>query len=317
MLQAGKEALVKAAAVGIAEKNPDALSAFTSDPKVAQYISGQDVKQIESYARTQIRAARAEERYEQMMAEKAREQASEKVEEQLLKQVYSGEKLTLTPREIASNDTLTRTAKMRMIQVVERELKPEALSKVSQATTVDLLAGIRDQTVTDLNPVYDAYQRGELNKSDFAFLRQEFAALRTPGGEALNKRKGDFFEGVKALIDKSNPLMGNIDQTGKLNFYQFQIDVERQMTQLRKEGKDPWTVFDPASPNYAARPERLAPFQKSLQQSATEMARRPSATPEADAKPPAGYPSDARKFPDGNWYVYVDGKRKMIVPKAQ
>jgi hypothetical protein len=74
-------------------------------------------------------------------------------------------------------------------------------------------------------------------------------------------------EGVKKSIDKSNPLMGDIDPSGAHQFYLFHFDVDRKIEEYRKAGKNPHDLFDPSRPEYLGRPEAIAPYQKTINQS--------------------------------------------------
>jgi hypothetical protein len=69
--------------------------------------------------------------------------------------------------------------------------------------------------ITDEAVLNDAYIKKQLGFEDFTRLRKEVSDARTPEGEKLGKRRNDSITGVAAQIDKSNPLMGKIDSSGK------------------------------------------------------------------------------------------------------
>jgi len=100
-----------------------------------------------------------------------------------------------------------------MIGVLDRLNKPDPASVVSRDTTASLLTDMRrDDTdpkrITDLSPVYDAFQDGKLSRADFGFLKQEFTDMRTPEGERLGQMRGDFLRAVAPMVDKSIPMAG-------------------------------------------------------------------------------------------------------------
>ena len=91
--------------------------------------------------------------------------------------------------------------------------------------------------------------------------------LRTPEGAKLSKQLDDFFASRKALIDKSNPQMGKIDQTGSAKMYDFMTMVRDRVDEYKRQGKDPRVLLDPKSPEFLGSPETLAPYQTTIQES--------------------------------------------------
>lgn len=108
----------------------------------------------------------------------------------------------------------------------------------------------------------------------------------TPGGELLARRRADFLKSVEPLIDKSNPIMGKIDQSGKQQAYAFSFAVDQKIDEYRAAGKDPATLFTPGSPDYMGRPQVIEPYQKPLQQSVKDQVSRLTGKP-AGAAPAA------------------------------
>jgi hypothetical protein len=91
--------------------------------------------------------------------------------------------------------------------------------------------------------------------------------LRTPEGAKLSKQLDDFFASRKAQIDKSNPQMGKIDQTGSAKMYDFMTMVRDRVDEYKRQGKDPRVLLDPKSPEFLGSPETLAPYQTTIQES--------------------------------------------------
>lgn len=280
VLLAAQSAVVKAAAIGAIARNPEAGLAKFSSPEYSKYISGAELRQLEQQSKAVKRAERVDETYARTLDDRKQRIASDAREGEYLQRLFSGDPTvaaTVTAKDIASDLTLSREARQRMIGVVERETKPEAASKISNSTATDLISRIRlpagdPERITDLNPIYDAYEKGKLNKSDLKFVRDEFANLRTPEGEALGHRQSDFINSVKPMIDKSNPLMGRVDQSGHQQLYRFTVDLQRKIAEYKKAGKDPYSLMDPQSPDYMGAPAALAGYQKPIQESLRDAA---------------------------------------------
>lgn len=281
LTEAAQAAIVKAAAIGAITANPEAGLKKFSGPEYSKYISGTELKQLEQQARAVQRAERVDENYRRKNAELAKEEASEAREGEYLQKLHSddpNERGSVTARAIANDFTLTRQARERMIGIVERETKPEAAAKVSNAAATELISRIRapegdPRRITDLGPVYDAYEKGQLNKSDLKFVRDEFTNLRSPEGQALGREQDEFIKSVKPLIDKSNPLLGKIDQSGPQQVYAFTMALRKKIDEYRRAGKDPRDLMDPSKPDYMGSPAALAAYQKPLQQSLQDTAK--------------------------------------------
>lgn len=273
--------IVQAAAIGAINANPEAgLKQFSSEA-YSKYISGAELKQLEAQARTVERARRVDENYALANQKLMKQEASDAREGQYLEKLHSDdprEKASVSAREISRDYTLTREARERMIGIVERETKPEPAAKVSNATASDLIARIRapsgdPRRVDSLDPVYAEYEKGNLTKADLKFVRDEFTQLRTPEGARLGTAQEEFIKSVKPLIDKSNPLLGKIDQSGPQQVYNFTMTLRRKVEEYRKAGKDPHDLMDPSKPDYMGTPAALAAFQKPLQESLADTAR--------------------------------------------
>lgn len=280
LLESAQSQIVKSAAIGAIGLNPDAGLAKFSSPEYSKYISGAELQQLQQQAKTVQRAQRVDETHQRQLEDRAKDQASDQREGEYLSKLHSGDPAQaaqVSAKAIANDFTLSRPARERMIGIVQRETEPEAASKISNGSASDLISRIRapegdPRRITDLNPIYEAYEKGLLNKSDLKFVREEFANMRTPDGEALGKRQSDFITSVKPLIDKSNPLMGKIDQSGAQQLYSFTITLQKKIAEYKKAGKDPYALMDPSKPDYMGGPAALAPFQKDLQTSLKDAA---------------------------------------------
>jgi hypothetical protein len=157
--------------------------------------------------------------------------------------------------------------------------KPEPLARVSHAATVQLLNDIRDGKITDTKPIYDRFGKGDLSNGDMNFVLKAFTDMRSPEGQRLSQGVSELVKAVKPSIDKSNPIMGRLDQDGPLNLYRFEVDLNRKIAEYRKANKDPHDLLDPSKPDFFGRPETLQSYQKPLTQSAADTARRLTGRP--------------------------------------
>lgn len=188
----------------------------------------------------------------------------------------------------------------RLNEMLRSSLNADKVSAaVSHQTAIGLLSGIRagqgaPGRISDMNPIYQAYQDGKLSNSDFAFVQAQFKELQTPDGERLNDVESRLFQAVRQSIDKSNPVMGILDMTGGSEFFRYQQDVAGRVAAYRAQGKNPFDLFDPSKPDYIASPASLAPYQKSLVQSVNDFAtqtrqqaqQQPAPTAPAANRPP-------------------------------
>lgn len=136
--------------------------------------------------------------------------------------------------------------------------KIEALLNAMHTATQDALAG--KETTTDhgvytslsarigstTNPltkteVDDMRAQHRLSDSDYSFLRGAAAdsKLSTPKMNHAIEDLHRFFERIKPMIDKSDPLAGNIDQAGTEKFSYFTWDAENTFRKMTAAGIDP------------------------------------------------------------------------------
>lgn len=273
-----KEGIVKAGAIGAIQNggDPDAIAAAWG-AKYPQYINGAELKQLSAAATRENSYRRTDENVARVNQDRIRKEASEGRRGQYIEDLYSGDPQkvsAITARAISRDPLLTVQDREHLIGVLNRELKPETSAKVSNASYVDLLGKIRAGEITDVGAIYDARTADKINRADFNQLLKDFTDFRSPEGERVGKAEEQFITAVKPLIDKSNPLMGKIDQDGPLNLYRMRMDIKAKVEEYRKANKDWRDLFDPSKPDFMGRPEALTPYQKPLQQSISDSARR-------------------------------------------
>jgi hypothetical protein len=306
LTDAAQAAIVKAAAIGAISANPEKGLKQFSGPEYSKYISGVELRQLEQQARSVERAQRVDENYRRKNNELAKEETSDARESEYLQKLHSDdpkERSAVTAHAIANDFNLTRQARERMINIVERETKPETAAKISNAEATDLISRIRapegdPRRITDLNPVYEAYEKGKLNKSDLKFVRDEFTSMRTPDGAELGAQQDEFIKGFKSSITHANSLLGKLDPSGDQKLYEFTRNIQKKVAEYRKAGKDPRDLFDPAKPDYMGSQAALAPYQKSLKDSMESMAERMRSSMEASPPPAPAAPKPTRMVGD-------------------
>jgi hypothetical protein len=179
--------------------------------------------------------------------------------------------------DIKTAQDISPESKMRMLSWVRRDGMPEPPSHISQAASTDLfrrmnLPDTDPQRISDLGPIREAYaptdgSKGKLTRADEEWLEKRFTESRTPEGERLTQVRQQFTHAVEPTIDKSNPLLGKIDQSGKLQAYAFQRFVDQKVDEYRKAGKSPYDLFDPGKADYLGKPETLRQFSVPISQS--------------------------------------------------
>lgn len=236
------------------------------------------------------------------IAKKIEKLNDQQFEDAVIKDTASGNP-TITENDIKNAD-VSPEAKMRMLAWQKRDGMPEPLAKVSQSVSTDLFRRMNlpeddPQRITDLKPVREAYINGQLKRQDEEWLEQRFKEQRSPEGEKINNVKSSFYKSVEPLIDKSNPLLGKIDQSGKLQAYRFQRFVEDKVNEYRQGGKDPTDLFNPNKPDFLGNPETLRPFQTTIQQSIKNSTQLRAVAPARPQRQPGESPADYLKRTGG------------------
>jgi hypothetical protein len=240
-------------------------------------------------ARERYNMAVLDEEREQRVAKQAEQQKVEHRTNDIYKDVYS-DNPQITVQQIAVDPAFAGNPERRkqMIELVTNPPGTGLPPSQSYNTALGLINRIRlpdgdPDKITDIGQIYD--QMRNMNRADFEFARKEFDQIRTPGGEMFNRRKGDFVKSITPQIDKSNPIMGTIDQTGREELYKFEWKLDRKIEEYRQAGKNPSDLLDPSKPEYMGKPEVVGEFQKPLTQSLREHAERLRAQQSAPAAP--------------------------------
>jgi hypothetical protein len=218
------------------------------------------------------------------------QRASDEAENAIVTDLVS-DRPALTRADISANDRLTGIAKARMLAVADRTAAPDPDETASAVAARGLLDRIRlrdgdPSRISSAGDIYDAYAAGRLNRDDFNFVRKEFLARQTAADAPLFAHKQAFLRVVASSIDRSDPLIGDIDRTGRAKMYLLERDLDRKIAQYVKAGKDPADLFDPSKPDYAGTPVALARYRPTVQEALEEHAQRPPAAVPSAAPPP-------------------------------
>jgi hypothetical protein len=203
--------------------------------------------------------------------------ASDQAENEIVANL-TGEKPTVTRADISDDQKLTPTAKAYMLALADRSAKPDPDAATSNAAARRLLDRIRMQDgdsnkIDKLDPIYAAYIDGRLSRDDFNFVRKEFFAKQAPDNAPLLAQKQAFLKSIGQVIDRSDPLIGEIDQLGRTKMYLLERDIDRKIDQYRNDGKNPFDLFDRSKPDYAGKPDSLERYRTTMQEILEERAR--------------------------------------------
>jgi hypothetical protein len=191
------------------------------------------------------------------------------------------DKPTLTRAAISDDQRLAQTAKTYMLALEDRAAAPDPDATTSNVAARGLLDRIRlrdsdPNKIASLGQIYDAYIAGKLGKDDFNFVRKEFFAKQTPGDAPLLSHKQAFLKAVAPAIDRSDPLIGEVDQLGRAKMYLLERDIDRKIGQYLKDGQDPLDLFDRSKPDYVGKPESLERYRTTVPEALEENARQRS-----------------------------------------
>lgn len=263
ILQKGRESIVKSAAIGYIEKT-STIPPWATDPKYAPYINGAELKQFEKAAQVQKRSdaltQKSLDQANRQLADQAAHAAANKVFTDnvstdpdtgmpVINPKFYQQTLDLVRKNpgAASAQTIARS----FLDWGEKQQSREGQlsATASHAATTQAINDIRSGKITDANPIYELLGGNKVNKSDFSFLVKEIRDLKTPEGEALGKDRSEFFKKYAATVDGAMDYGGH-SALGSQRMYAFEMDARRQEQDLRKQGKDPHSLYDPNSPNF-------------------------------------------------------------------
>lgn len=271
MTQKGMEAIVRSGVFGAIQKNPEAGLRMAQDSDLAPYISGMEVKQFETYARQQDRMAKSEAREQKRFQQEEAQQRSDDTVIALRKRMgpdavgppVTREEINkhadgepLSPNDTPGVPRLTRRDVEHLVNLQEHYGRPEPAAAKSAETYRATVDQIRSGELKTLGPIWALESQGLLTRADSDRLQKAVGDMRTEAGASLQQEQKRFLAGAKQQIDKS--VMGaSIYTNGGMEFYRFEVDLERKMEEYRKAGKSPHDLLDPSKPDYMGSPKVL------------------------------------------------------------
>jgi len=288
-----KAAIVKFGAIGAIQKSGDPeKTAEEWTKKYPDYIDGAEAKALAGNARQQIRARNYDfEQNRRREKEVATDKSTELTNQYLIDVRSKDPRISGDPTaaKILNDPSLTKQDKNNLLNYVDRQLKPETESRLSQQTFVGLL---RDMRAPDANVdrvmqkawdarLMDPGKPGSMSEHDFNQFRAEVVARKTPEGAAIEHDRAQFFRQYAGTIAGS----GYDPQAGSPKIYNAEMDARRMEGMLRSKGLDPHLAYDPASEYFLGRNERLAKWQQSMQMDLQTRAEASSQAPGQPARP--------------------------------
>lgn len=322
-----KANIVKYGAMGAIAKSGDPEK--TADQWIKKYpdiIGADEAKALAQNARSQIRARNADyEMNRRRQKEEAQDRSAESSNQYLIDVRSKDPKLANDPTsvKILNDPNLTKQDKNNLLNLIDRQVKPETDARTSSQTFVGLL---RDLRAPDADPdkvmqkawdarVMDPGKPGSLSEKDFDQFRNEVVARKTPEGAAIERDRSSFFKNYGQAI--AGP--SYTPAVGDPKVYNAEMDARRMENMLRSKGLDPHLAYDPSSEYFLGKPERLAKWQSSLQQDLQDLAT-PTFKERFGNLPPASSPANSSLFdkvttkseydalPVGHRYVGKDGR---------
>lgn len=230
--------------------------------------------------RRQANIAWTEQQRARQLELQARKQVVENEERELYSLIYpeDGSPSKVTATQIANNPNLSPEGISKMLGALRSSTEQPANSEISKATysrlyTRMILPDGNSEKITTPELIDQALVNRELTPADHRSLRKELFDDPSPTGIRRKEAKADFMKGFEAMITKSNPMLGVIDQDGMINFSRFKFAVDEEVARMLQEKKDPVLLFNPKSPEYLGTPKFLDQFMKPLSESTKDISK--------------------------------------------
>lgn len=284
ILQKINEETVKAAWIGKADRNPTAalkeLQEMKSDDPTVKYMNSNEVSQLVRYAERQQKI----DRLTDMQAKREQKQAlTEQADNVISRSVLdaidenTGKMKpgagTAGLKALKAAGPLLENAKPGLVesaigffqrQVEGKEERADAPGAVQRLLARTTLAEADPLKLTDAELLKHVNSGGDDNitRASYAFIKSQM----NPDGEKLSKTRTEFFKRYEAAIDAGIDRDGMKSAVGQMAIQRAETDALRMEQQLRKEGKDPSSLYDHSSPNFFGRPENLRQYVVSNQE---------------------------------------------------
>lgn len=174
---------------------------------------------------------------------------------------------------VANDPTLTVSQKEGVINTIARRTRELATKQENQAHPEmfkDLMKRIYaddldPRKINGIDEVRDAYNKNNLSTTEFERLLSHVKNSRDPAASNFRKNVNNVLQLADRTLQQ-NPVLKGMDMAAPGTMadviYRFEWDLENQIAQLRKEGKDPGVLLDasPNNPHYVLRPGRIQSF---------------------------------------------------------
>lgn len=228
----------------------DVLDRVRSDPLFA------DRPELQAAVEKNILAKTAMQDRADALADKAAREQSDATEEQVFHNIHS-DKPTVTEDQIMADPTMTREAKERMVEQLERVRGTDTKAEKTYGDGFyDLYRRVHlpdsdPQRITDPGELYGHVgPNGDLTVAGVDKLVAEINGKKTPEGEAEGEIKKQFLANARAQITGTDEGLHIRDPKGDELYLKFLAQALPLYDAGRKSGKSASQLLNPDSPDY-------------------------------------------------------------------
>lgn len=269
MSQQFKTEAAKSAVIGAIQKDPAAGRALLASGKFNDYLSGAEVKTLDSYADSQQKAAIAQQHAaeaEEVRAQKA--DFNKRSSELTATTIAQDGSLTVPPDYFknVANLALHKGAEPGQIRamidygqsIAKQDAKPVDDAHTYEDFSHRMSLPASDPHALSMTDVFQARAAGLLTDKSFTFFKDATEiGDKDPGRKEAYKQMDRFLSDMKPSITKSNIFSGQIYPEQDQRYSQFQYDMHMAMDLRIKQGESPAQVaadlLDARSPHYLGR----------------------------------------------------------------
>lgn len=296
-----KTNIVKAAVVGMIDANPGAAKAKIAAGNFAEYLSADQLGQLDRYADQKLEQVKQQEKADQAMAKQEAKDKAERFENSITGMIKYDDKgrpvvpsnyfsmvdayLTMPEADAGTGRAMIAMGRS-MVDEVNKPVKtatdPNTYSNFSSRMTLPPT----DPRALKQQEVFQARADGRLSDDDFRFFNSATEQFgKEPAKGNAYKEIDDFTQTIKSSITQSNPFSGNINPAQDQMFYQFQWMARTKFDALLAAGQTPEqakaALLDPRSASYLGKEiprfaigskEGMALMQQSIQNGVPVMA---------------------------------------------
>lgn len=244
-----KDDVAKAAAIGAIDRNPAAAKELLASGRFADYLDGDTIKALDSYADAKVHAVELEKRAQEAEQRRQEKQQADAASAAISASIIQKDGSLAIPPDYYSN--LVKYAQLPGADAGEAR----AMINMGRAITEDLEKGIpavtdpqtfstymnrlqlqaEDPNFLTNREVYAARAAGRLSDKDTTMMLGAIERLtKDPEEKASKKDFHAFVASYKSYITKSSML--SVDAYGDQRYYEFQRDAEQYHDWARTKG---------------------------------------------------------------------------------